>query len=335
MSTYNGNHRETATELIKSAPIVIDMVFVYEPEVQNDERLLDRYVKNGINFVQAHPAGEHNVGEAVKRIAQLRHRIQQEGCTNAVLVESVEDMLSAREQGKLGVGIQLESFTCLERSLEMVEAYYKLGVRLCHPVWNTLNPIGGGCADHSETLGLTQFGRRVISEMNRVGMLVDGAHAGYRTQRDLLEHSATPVVFSHHGVHALRPHIRNIRDDVISACAERGGIIGLTGGAFYLGGGRTAERYFQHLDYVVQKVGPEHVGLGIDYMVDSDMQDFMRDHPDEFPGIDQGAWEPVGFMPPEELTSVVALMLEAGYAKKAVHKILGGNWLRVCQEVWR
>jgi len=105
MSTYNGNHRETATELIKSAPIVIDMVFVYEPEVQNDERLLDRYVKNGINFVQAHPAGEHNVGEAVKRIAQLRHRIQQEGCTNAVLVESVEDMLSAREQGKLGVGI--------------------------------------------------------------------------------------------------------------------------------------------------------------------------------------------------------------------------------------
>lgn len=334
MATARNEQRAAAARLLGSAPMVIDMVFVYEPEVENDERLFDRYLQSGIHFIQAHPAGEHTVGEAVKRIAQLRHRIRHK-CPNAMLVESVEDMLHARDNGKLGVGIQLESFTCLERSLEMVDVYYRLGVRLCHPVWNTLNPIGGGCADNSETLGLTRFGRRVIREMNRVGMLVDGSHAGYRTQCDLLEHSEAPVAFSHHGAYALRPHIRNLRDDVMAACAERGGVIGLTGGAFYLGGEATAERYFRHLDYVVQKVGPEHVGLGIDYMIDSDMLEFMQQHPDEFPGVDEGAWEPLGFMPPEELESVVMLMLQAGYGDEAVHAILGGNWLRICRDVWK
>jgi membrane dipeptidase len=330
------NSNLKARELIASAPIVIDMVFVYEAAIGNDVRMLKRWRDQGFHFIQGHPAGEHSAGEALHRIAQMRAQIRQDPTGVAMLVETVDDILAAKQAGKVGVGIQLESFTCLEKSLDLIEAYYQLGVRLCHPIWNSLSPIGGGCVEQSDTVGLTVFGRRVVAEMNRVGMLVDGAHAGYRTQRDMLEYSSSPVVFSHHGIYGIKPQVRNLRDDVIDGCAKRGGIVGITGGGFYLGGQPSAERFFQHIDYVVQRVGPMHVGLGIDYLEDvADQAAYMQAHADLFPGLHDGAWDPVAFMPPEQLPAIVACMINAGYDVKSIHAILGGNWLRICKEVWK
>lgn len=313
--------------------LVWDMVFIYEPDMGNAANLFDRYRAAGTNFISVHPAGDrHNVGDAVKRIARCRADIKAH--PNAMLVESVDDILAAKAHGKLAVGIHLEGFRCLERDLNLVDAYYQLGVRFVHPIFNLTSEIGGGCADRYET-GLTKLGVAMVKEMNKVGMLVDGAHAGYRSTLDMMEVSSAPVIFSHLAVHAVHPHMRNVKDDQIKACAAKGGVIGITSAGFYLGAA-TPERYFQHLDYVAQLVGHQHVGIGLDYLDNvAPLVAFIAARPDEWPGAAQGAWEPMAFMPPERMADVVGLMLKHGYTDAEVRGILGGNWLRVCRQVWK
>ncbi|MBL8989527.1 MAG: membrane dipeptidase [Gemmatimonadetes bacterium] len=313
--------------------LVWDMVFIYEPEMGNGANLFDRYRAAGVNFVSVHPAGDrHNVGDAIKRLARCRTDIKAH--PNAVLVESVDDILAARAAGKLAVGIHLEGFRCLERDLNLIETYYQLGVRFVHPIFNLISEIGGGCADRYD-IGLTKLGVRMVAEMNRVGMLVDGAHAGYRATLDMMEVSTDPVIFSHLACYGVHPHMRNVRDDQIRTCADKGGVIGITGGGFYLGA-VTPERYFQHLDYVAQMVGHEHVGVGLDYLDNvAPLAAFIEARPDEWPGKEQGAWEPMAFFPPDRLGDVTELMLKHGYTDAQVRGILGENWLRICRQVWK
>ena len=174
--------------------LVWDMVFIYEPEMGNAANLFDRYRAAGVDFVSVHPAGDrHTIAEAVKRIARCRADVRAH--PNAVLIESVDDILAAKRDGKLAVSIHLEGLRPLERDLNMVEVYYALGVRFAHLIFNLINEIGGGCADRYD-IGLTKFGVKVVHEMNRVGMLVDGAHCGYRATLDMIEVSKDPVIFS-------------------------------------------------------------------------------------------------------------------------------------------
>lgn len=324
-----------AAQLFRDA-LVWDMVFVYEPEGQNDVRLFPRWQAAGFNFVSVHPAGDrHNIGEAMRRIAGCRRDILSDP-EHLVLVNTVDDILRAKAEGKLAVGLHLEGFRCLERDLNMIEVYYRLGIRFCHPVFNLVNSIGGGGADRID-IGLTRFGVKVVEEMNRVGMLVDGAHAGYRTTMDMMEFSRAPIVFSHLGCRAIHPHFRNVRDDQIAACARQGGVIGITSAGFYLGGTDT-ETYFRHVDHVAQLVGPGHVGIGLDYL-DAPGLDFLRAfiaaRPDEWPGRDEGAWEPMACVHPEQMIELTDLLLRRGYSEEQVRGILGENWLRVCRQVWK
>lgn len=314
--------------------VVADMIFIYEPPIGNDVRLFGDYIEAGVDFIQCHPAGDdHNISQAVQRIAAMRRDVfaRPDLCR---LVLSVDDIRRAKADRKLAVGIQLEGFRCLERNLDMIDVYYALGVRLCHPVFNVTNSIGGGCAD-GDDIGLTKFGCRVVGGMNKVGMIVDGAHAGHRTQLDMLEASSAPVVYTHHGVHSLHPQIRNLRDDVIRGCAEHGGVVGISGAGYYLGGMPSPERIFRHIDYVAQMVGPEHVGFGLDWAAQPrHIENAMIAAPDVWGGgLD--AWQPIEFSPPSLINQVVELMDRAGYAETAVEAILGGNWMRVASEVWK
>jgi membrane dipeptidase len=320
---------------VNSGTPVCDMVFIYDTTIGNDWRIFDQYLAAGVNFVQGHPAGDdHNIAQAVQLIARMRRDIQQHPdlCR---LVLTVDDVRRAKEEGKLGVSIQLEGFRCLERNLDMVEAYYSLGVRLCHPIFNITNSIGGGALD-LEPVGLTRFGRKVIAEMNRVGMIVDGAHASDRSQLDMIECSTSPVVLTHHGVHAICPHPRNLRDAIIDTCASNGGVIGISGASFYLGGPPTPDLIFRHLDYVVQRVGCEHVGFGSDYYSKpSEMAAFINAGPMEWDGTDPNTWVDLDFSHPSNHRRVINLMQAAGYSSLDIEKISGGNWLRIAEQVWK
>jgi membrane dipeptidase len=320
-------------EFLKAPEVILaDMVFVYEPPIGNGAQLFDAYVAAGFHFIQCHPAGDdHNIAQAVQRIAAMRRQVMARSnmCT---LVETVSDIRVAKAEGKLAVGIQLEGFRCLERNLDMVDAYHALGVRLCHPVFNIPNSLGGGCMDGRD-IPLTRLGKRVIARMNEVGMIVDGAHAGPAAQRDMIEVSAHPIALSHHGVAAIHPHPRNLDDVTIEACAASGGVIGITGAGYYLGGMPSPELLFRHVDHAVQLVGPDHVGLGLDWTADvAKLEQAFAAAPDVWGDLDQ--WHPLAFCPPSYLTPLVGLMLAAGYPASSVSKIVGGNWMRLAGQVW-
>jgi len=156
----------------------------------------------------------------------------------------------------------------------------------------------------------------------------------------LFEASRDPVILSHVNARALWEHRRNVRDDQIKACAASGGVIGVSGVGIFLGDNDvSAARVVDHIDHIAGLAGPEHVGLGLDYVYDQDA--LTRGHntrpawnPDEA-AFGNTRREDVRYFPPEHLPRLTEALLARNYAESEVRGILGGNWLRVARRVWR
>src|SRR5690606_5206782 len=198
------------------------------------------------------------------------------------------------------------------------------------------NLVGGGCQD--EDGGLTGFGREVLDEMERVGMVACCTHTGYRTAREVLDYSRNPVIFSHSNPRALHDHPRNIPDDLILDCARTGGVVCLNGIGIFLGENDiSTETYFRHMDHVVQLAGADHVGIGLDHVFDTgELDEYLVKMRDTFPA-ELGYRLDGGFkcMSPAQIEGLVEMQIKAGYSEADISKILGKNLLRVADAVWK
>jgi len=252
-----------------------------------------------------------------------------------VLAERVADIHAAKASRKLAITLHLEGTRCFERNLDMVEAFHRLGVRHTLLAFNNANSAAGGCAEEGDG-GLTKFGRRLIAEMERVGMMLDLSHTGPRSSLEALEMTTKPAVFSHSNAAALVPHYRNLTDAQIRACAATGGLIGLSGSSEYLGDpAASSAALFRHVDHVVQLVGIDHAGLGLDIVFDSDaLNAWIRGRPDEWPSARDPNWPGFRYAQPAQLAELLELMARAGYGEADLRKFLGGNHLRIAEAVW-
>jgi membrane dipeptidase len=217
--------------------------------------------------------------------------------------------------------------------LSLVELYRDLGVRWMSMAYNRNNLLGGGCQDTDK--GLTKFGRAVVTEMERVGMTVCCSHTGHRTTMDVMRHATRPVIFSHSNPLALWKHKRNIRDEAIRACAATGGVVGINGIGTFLGeNDNRSVTFARHVDHVVQQVGIDHVGIGLDYVFDmQELDDYIAAHPEMFPP-EQGYAKGLRLVAPEQLPEIAAELFRLGYRTGDVRKVLGGNFLRVAKTCW-
>jgi membrane dipeptidase len=172
--------------------------------------------------------------------------------------------------------------------------------------------------------------------MERVGMVLCCSHTGYRTAREAMEYSRNPVIFSHSNARALRDHERNIPDDLMRACARTGGVININGIGLFLGeNDNSTATLVRHIDYACALVGPEHVGLGLDYVFDRDELDaYLRERPDLFPP-EKGYTSGIALVEPERIPEIADALLARGYGEQDVRGILGHNNLRVARRVWR
>lgn len=294
---------------------------------------LPRMAAGGVDFVSLTLASDaESLNALVNKIGRERREIL--SCPEQYrLVESVEDIRAAKAAGQLAVNFNLQGTNALEGNIDLVEVFYQLGVRQMLMAYNKKNRVGDGCHERTDA-GLSLFGQELVAEMNRVGMLVDCSHTGYRTSMEVMEQSAAPVIFSHSNPRALWDHDRNIRDDQAKASAATGGFVGVVGVGIFMGeNDSSTEMLLRQIDYYCALIGPEHVGLGLDYVYDvEDMQRYMAN----VKSPPRGNYEKMtAFFQPEQLLELTEALLRDGMKDDEVRGILGENYLRVAETVWR
>jgi membrane dipeptidase len=250
-----------------------------------------------------------------------------------VLARHTDDILRAKAAGKMAITFDLEGMSALAGETYMVSLYYRLGVRQMLIAYNRNNLAGGGC--HDDDHGLTDFGRSVIAEMNRVGMIVDCSHTGLRTTMEVMQMATQPVVFSHSNPKALRVHGRNITDEQIRACARTGGVVGINGiGLFLPDHDATTKSIIDCIVYVKDLVGVDHVGIGLDYSPAS-VEEQLDEHPEYWPRSEYADQEPTQVAGPDRFPLIATALLERGWSETDTIKVMGGNFLRVAHAVWK
>jgi membrane dipeptidase len=250
------------------------------------------------------------------------------------LVASVQDIERCKSDGRLGIVFDIEGMVPVQNDLSLVQTFYELGVRWMLIAYNRNNDAGGGRLD--EDGGLTRVGRGIIDEMERVGMVLCLSHTGSRTAAEAMEYARNPVIFSHSNPYADTPHPRNIGDDLMRACAHKGGVVGLSGIGPFLGSSvDLVERLLRQLHYAIDLIGAEHVGLGLDYVFDrAELDAYVRANPAIFPpNMDITGGMPM--VPPEAFDAIAEGLARGNLRDDQIRGVLGENWLRVARRVWR
>ncbi|WP_446045243.1 dipeptidase [Streptomyces olivaceus] len=275
------------------------------------------------------------------RLADLAHQ------DSAVVARTVQDVLDAKRDGHVAFVMGTESAGPIENELDRIDVLYGLGVRQMGLVYSDSNTLGGGQKEQRDG-GLTAFGRRAVDRMNALGVLIDVSHAGDRTSLDAIEASAKPVAITHAGARSVWPTPRMKTDEVLKACAERGGVLGIEAAPHttvsYDHRVHTIDAVMDHFTYAVELMGIEHVAFGPDSLY-GDHAGFHR----AISGglglsgmLDPGdvAYERVTHVdgmenPSENFRNITGWLVKHGYSDGEIQAVLGGNILRVLNEVWR
>jgi microsomal dipeptidase-like Zn-dependent dipeptidase len=227
---------------------------------------------------------------------------------DAVLASDPAAVLNAKRQGKLALLPALEGADGLENNLDNLRELHRRGLRLVQLVHFLDNGIGSNQTPPHEDRGLTPFGRDLVREANRLGILVDLAHANTRTITDALEVSTQPLLFSHTGAKALHQGDRYVTDDEIRAIARKGGVIGIWPAEIF----ETPAGMVRHIDHVKRLVGIDHVAIGSDLRGMSYLPAFGEE---------------------ANFGAIVDGLVAAGYSDDEIGKVMGGNFFRVWQQV--
>ena len=279
--------------------------------------------------------------------AQRRAIDGQEGFYRAGSAAGIRAAVEGRTAA-VGVFLALETITNFADRPGDVEALVAAGFRMAGLAYDDGNALGGGLGSPDDP-GLTDQGRAMISEMNRAGMIVDLSHVGDVTAREAIEHSAAPVVFSHAGARAVWPIPRLKPDDLLLALRDHGGVIGVEAAPNSTCSRshprHTIDSFMEHLDYLLELVGPEHVAIGPDTMFgDHAGIHRIRSAPGA-PDYSYTPVEPVGAHeeadyvdglenPRENFVHVCARMLHGGYDEETIARVIGGNALRVIESAF-
>lgn len=265
-----------------------------------------------------------------------------------IRADRVADIIKAHNEGKVAFIPGIESSTPIENELDRIDVLYGLGVRMMGITYNESNLLGSGLKEKIDA-GLTFFGNQAVQRMNKLGMAIDVAHSGDKTSLDTITASKKPVFISHAGARGVWNSKRMKPDEVIKACAERGGVIGIVAVPHTTFSRKhpqmDIESVMDHFEYCVELVGIEHVSFGLDTLygdhvglhdvlggamaiseVTSDIDTHERPTRVKYvKGLEN---------PTEGYNNIIRWLVKHAYSDEEISKVVGGNTLQVLQEVW-
>lgn len=260
------------------------------------------------------------------------------------LALTTEDIETCKRNGQIAFIVSLESSSMIENELDRIDILYGIGVRSMGIAYSEGNQLGAGLREDGDG-GLTQFGRKAVERMNKLGIAIDISHSGDRTGLDTIEVSDKPIFITHAGARTLWPSRRLKNDETLRACAGKGGVIGIEAAPHttLTESNRThnLESYMEHVEYVADLVGIDHVALGPDVLFGDHVGlHHLLAGPLSIGAAHKGnEFEEVEYVegienPAEAFPNIVRWMVKHDYSDEDVAKVIGGNVMRVLKEVW-
>lgn len=304
-----------------------------------DRSVLEDLCAGGVSCVTSTLGFWEGTLESLDEIGHWRDMVR--SCEDLVVIaRKVDDILEAHAAGKIAVLLGFQNINFLEGRIRYIELFADLGVRVVQLTYNNQNEAGGSCYEACDS-GLSRFGREIVREMNRVGIVVDLSHVGEKTTLDTIAFSEKPVAITHANAASLMPHPRNKSDTVLRELAANDGVIGCATYRNF-----TPEDACESVDgwavmvaRTVELAGIDHVGIGTD--------EFHKPSQASLDWMRQGRWTrstnygagntaqpgpvaPAVWLPrPGALGVVVDALRRVGLNQEEVQKITAGNWLRL------
>ena len=277
-----------------------------------------------------------NFQATVNNIVQMNKHIEKHSDI-LLKVRNVADIRQAKQQNKTGIIYGFQNAHAFEDNLGYVKIFKDLGVSVIQMAYNTQNLICTGCYEKDN--GLSDYGREIVAEMNRVGILCDLSHVGPQSSIDVIQASEKPVCYSHCLPAGLKAHPRNKSDEQLKFIAKHNGFVGVTMFAPFLAKGvnSTVDDYVEAIDYVVNLVGEERVGIGTDFTQGYGDDFFKWITHDKGMGrklTDFGEIiNPLGMRKIGDFPNLTRAMNKAKWSDGKIENIMGENWFKLLDEV--
>jgi microsomal dipeptidase-like Zn-dependent dipeptidase len=316
-----------------------DLVIIDSLQYSNwDRALFEELRAGGVAAAHVTIAYWEDARATLSNIAQWNRRFRD----FADLIAPVRrggDILEARAQGRTGIILGAQNCSPIDDELGLVEGMHALGLRIMQLTYNNQSLIGAGCYEESDA-GITRFGRQVIREMNRVGMIVDLSHSAERTSLEAIEISERPVAITHANPKSFHPALRNKSDALLRALAESGGMLGFSVYPHHLKDGPDCSltAFCDMVARTADLMGSDHIGIGSDLCRNWGYEtlEWMRTgrwsaQPDYGEGtVERPSWprQPDWIRTPADLPNIAEGLRTTGFSPEEVAKIMGANWLR-------
>jgi membrane dipeptidase len=272
------------------------------------------------------------------RQADLAHQ------SGVMTIRTVADIDEAYRSGRVGLVFGLEAATPIENELDRLDVLYGLGLRQIGIAYSDANSLGSGLGEATDG-GLTAFGRRAVTRMNKLGLAIDVSHSSDRTSLDTCEQSDRPVFMTHAGSRVVWDIPRMKPDAVLKAVAETGGVIGMSAAPHTTLSAahprHSIESVMDHFRYIVDLVGIEHVAFGPDTLYGDHVQlHKVFGHLLGISRVTSGpAFDPVEYVdglenPTENFENICGWLVRNGFDDDSVRAVIGGNIYRALQDIW-
>lgn len=302
-----------------------------------EDKFAERVLQGGVNATNVTFALEESWDTVLRNVERYLTAIDKS--PYLMLCLRADDMLAAKDTGKLGVVFGTQGASMLEDQLWRLELLVRLGLRFLGLAYTTANAFGDGCGEKRDA-GLSYLGEELIALANTLPVMIDLSHCGHRTRAETAALARAPVC-THSNSDAVRPNGRNTEDATVKAMSEKGGMIGVCGLPQSLADGTpTLDDLLDHVDHLVRLVGTQHVGLGVDYVEKYQEQaevipppsvvTWRTRRPDIFGPLSAFGRQsyPIGIETVSKLPNLTEGLFDRGYGREEVAGIMGENWLR-------